>query len=140
MADELPRAAINAQELRLAHTLIQASDTDQIDLGKYKDVYTEKLTKLIEAKVAGAELVSPPPSQEVAVGNLMDALKESLARLQQAAPPVADRAGASSGKEPDAGRPRRRRAGRNAGAVAERSSKRPPLASNRVSDSQSVHA
>ena len=40
-------------------TPIKASATDKLDLNTYKDVHTEKLTKLIEAKVVGQELVSP---------------------------------------------------------------------------------
>src|SRR5437879_1690245 len=75
---------IDPQELQLARTLIQASATEEADLGKYQDLYTEKLAKLIEAKVAGKELVSPPPSKDAQVINLMDALKQSLAQVQKA--------------------------------------------------------
>lgn len=39
-------------------------------------------------KVAGQELVSPPPSESVLVINLMDALKQSVAKAQKAAPSV----------------------------------------------------
>lgn len=79
--DEIPKGDIDAQELQLARTLIKASASDKPDLTKYRDVYTEKLTKLIEAKVAGKELVTPPPAEHAQVINLMDALKQSVARL-----------------------------------------------------------
>lgn len=82
LSDELPKGPVNAQELQLAHTLIEASASDHADLGKYTDVYIDKLARLIEAKVAGKELVGPPPSEEVSVLSLMDALKQSVARLQ----------------------------------------------------------
>jgi DNA end-binding protein Ku len=70
--------------LQLAKMLIKASATDKLDLGKYKDVYMEKLSKLIEAKVAGQELVTPPPSEPAHVINLMDALRQSVERMKQA--------------------------------------------------------
>src|SRR4051794_6623088 len=106
LTDELPKGPVNAQELQLAHTLIEASASDEPDLGKYKDVYIDKLTRLIEAKVAGKELVGPPPSEEVSVLNLMDALKESLARLPKSAAMASESLHAT--KEPGPSRPARR--------------------------------
>jgi DNA end-binding protein Ku len=81
--DEISKGPIDNQELQLVNTLIKGSSTDKPDLNKYKDVYTEKLTKLIEAKVAGQELVSPPPAEHAHVINLMDALKQSVAQIQK---------------------------------------------------------
>jgi non-homologous end joining protein Ku len=46
-------------------------------------VYTEKLTKLIEAKVAGEEIVAPPMHEHAQVINLMDALRQSVATLKK---------------------------------------------------------
>jgi DNA end-binding protein Ku len=83
--EEIPKGPVDPQELGLAKTLIKASATSRLDLSKYKDVYTEKLTQLIEAKVAGKELVSPPAGEEVQVINLMDALKQSVARAHESA-------------------------------------------------------
>ena len=84
--DEVPKGPIAPEELQLAKTLIQASSTDDFDLTKYKDLYTEKLTKLIEAKVAGQELVAPPAQEQAQVINLMDALKKSVATVQKTLP------------------------------------------------------
>jgi phage-related protein len=57
----------------------------KLDLGKqpaldqYRDVYTQKLTRLIEAKVAGEEIVTPPQTEQTQIINLMDALRQSVA-------------------------------------------------------------
>jgi DNA end-binding protein Ku len=56
-------------------------------------VYTEKLTKLIEAKVAGQEIVTPPAPEEGQIINLMDALKQSVAKAQGEAPAEVAEAG-----------------------------------------------
>jgi DNA end-binding protein Ku len=82
--EEAPRGQATPEELQLVKTLIGASTDDKFDLVRYKDVYTEKLTKLIEAKVAGQEIVAPPPQQQAGVINLMEALKESVARMEAA--------------------------------------------------------
>src|SRR5262249_27405748 len=65
--EEIPKGPVDPQELQLAKTLIKASSTDKLDLSKYKDVYTEKLSQLIEAKVSGKELVTPPPAEPAQV-------------------------------------------------------------------------
>ena len=41
-------------------------------------MYTEKLTQLIEAKVAGKEIVAPTAHDEGQIINLMDALRKSI--------------------------------------------------------------
>jgi DNA end-binding protein Ku len=85
-AEEAPRSEIAADELNLAKTLIRASRPKKFDLAKYQDVYTQKLTKLIEAKVAGQEIVAAPAPEHATVINLMEALKQSVAKVQQAEP------------------------------------------------------
>jgi len=57
---------------------VDASTAKNFDFGKYRDVYTDKLTKLIEAKVAGAEIVAPPVQEQAQIINLMDALRQSV--------------------------------------------------------------
>jgi non-homologous end joining protein Ku len=44
--------------------------------------HTEKLEQLIEAKVAGQEIVAAPALEGPQVINLMEALKQSVARVQ----------------------------------------------------------
>jgi DNA end-binding protein Ku len=80
--DEIPDVTVLPDELRLARTLIQETAADEIDWSQYRDAYTEKLTQVIEAKIAGQEVIAPQPEEEVHVINLMDALRESVARAQ----------------------------------------------------------
>jgi DNA end-binding protein Ku len=87
--EELIKPAIEADELKLAKTLIDASTSKKLDYAKYKDLYTEKLTQLIEAKVAGKEVVAAPVHEQAHIINLMDALRQSVAQVQKSAPAAA---------------------------------------------------
>ena len=49
-----------------------------LNLADYKDEYREGLQKIIEAKVAGEEIVTPEAEAPPKVVNLMEALKKSL--------------------------------------------------------------
>jgi DNA end-binding protein Ku len=70
---------VNQKELKLARTLIE-SLVDDFHPEKYKDTYRENLKKLIEAKLKGREVKVPPPPKEARVVDIMEALRESLAR------------------------------------------------------------
>jgi DNA end-binding protein Ku len=83
---ELAEVEISDQELKLAKTLIEATTADELNLDEYKDLYNERLTKLIETKVAGKEIVQAPPDEGPAVINLMDALKASVEQTKGKAP------------------------------------------------------
>jgi DNA end-binding protein Ku len=83
LADEAPRLDVSPEELHMARTLVSASTAD-FNLEKYADLYTRKLEQLIEAKVAGQELVTPPATPGPQVINLMEALRQSVARVQGA--------------------------------------------------------
>lgn len=98
--EEAPKGTVDPQELQLVKTLITASATEKPDLGKYKDVYTEKLSQLIEAKVAGQELVAPPVQEQAHVINLMDALRQSVEKAKGAAPEAAGKAAAAAEEHP----------------------------------------
>ncbi|HVW02137.1 MAG TPA: Ku protein [Planctomycetaceae bacterium] len=80
--DELVETSMVPQELDLTKQLMSAFLKEDFDLAAYKDVYTEKLTELIEAKVQGRELVAPAHGEEPHVINLMEALKASVAQAQ----------------------------------------------------------
>lgn len=86
--EEVEKSTPPPDELELAKTLIKSNSPKKFDFSKYKDVYTEKLTALIEAKVEGKELVAPQAAEQVEVINLMDALRKSVAQTQgeEAAP------------------------------------------------------
>jgi DNA end-binding protein Ku len=101
--EEVPKTEVTNDELKLARTLIGVTTPKKFDFSSYKDTYTTKLTQLIEAKVAGKEIVAAPPkSEEPHVINLMEALQASVAKAtgQGAAPGRPPRKmAASEGKE-----------------------------------------
>jgi DNA end-binding protein Ku len=90
---EVPPQELAPPEMELVKTLIKGQSAKKFEFDKYKDVYTDKLAKLIEAKVAGQEIVTPPAHEEAQVINLMEALKQSVARVQQEAPAEIEVAG-----------------------------------------------
>ena len=49
-----------------------------LDLANYKDEYREGLQRIIDAKIAGREIVAPAAEEAPKVVNLMEALKKSL--------------------------------------------------------------
>jgi DNA end-binding protein Ku len=83
LKDELETPKLEREELSLTQTLLKAFIKDKFSLAAYKDEYVEKLTELIEAKVEGREIVSPPAAEEPQVINLMDALKKSVAEAKR---------------------------------------------------------
>jgi DNA end-binding protein Ku len=101
--DQAPSAHPSGEELDLTRTLVKATTAKKFDFATYRDVYTEKLTRLVESKVAGQEIVAPPPVQEQPhIINLMDALGASVASAQKEAPAEAKPAkkmAQSKGKE-----------------------------------------
>jgi DNA end-binding protein Ku len=82
----LPESEVSAQELKLAKTLIAATRVDEPELEEYRDLYNDRLTELVEAKVAGHEIARPPKQAAPPVINLMDALKASLQKRAKGAP------------------------------------------------------
>jgi DNA end-binding protein Ku len=83
--DEAPPVEATPEEVDLAKTLIRATTRKKFDMSVYKDEYTAKLTALIQAKIEGKEIVAPPAEAETPIINLMDALRESVAKTQAAA-------------------------------------------------------
>ncbi|MBL8823179.1 MAG: Ku protein [Planctomycetia bacterium] len=78
--DEVPKLDTSKEETNLMRTVIGSTTDKKFDFTKYKDVYAEKLIQLVEAKVAGKEIVSTPQPEETQVINLMDALRQSVAK------------------------------------------------------------
>jgi DNA end-binding protein Ku len=70
-------ATVKPQEMKLARQVIESFE-GPLDLSTYTDEYQEGLQKIIEAKIAGQEVVAPMVSESPRVVNLMDALKKSL--------------------------------------------------------------
>lgn len=81
--DEVPAPEVTKEELALTQTLIGASTISEFDLSSYRDDYVENLSKLIQLKIEGQEIVQSPDQEEPKIINLMDALKKSVAEAQK---------------------------------------------------------
>jgi DNA end-binding protein Ku len=68
------------EEMKLAKLVIDTFEAP-LNLSYYRDEYREGLQRIIDAKIAGAEVVAPSVEPLPKVVNLMDALKESLAQV-----------------------------------------------------------
>jgi DNA end-binding protein Ku len=73
-------AKIKPDEVKLARQVIGNFETGG-DLTQYKDEYQDELRKMIDAKIAGEEIVAPTEEAPPKVVNLMDALRQSLERV-----------------------------------------------------------
>jgi DNA end-binding protein Ku len=71
---------IKPDEVKLARQVIGNFETEG-DLTQYKDDYQAELRKIIDAKIAGEEIVAPVDEAPPKVVNLMDALRQSLERV-----------------------------------------------------------
>ena len=69
-------AAVRPEEIRLARQVIETFDAP-LNLADYKDEYREGLQRIIDAKIAGEEIVATSPEAPPKVVNLMEALKKS---------------------------------------------------------------
>jgi DNA end-binding protein Ku len=94
------RGTVNAAEMKLARQVIESFEGD-LDLATYTDEYQQGLRALIEAKVAGEEVVAQEDAAPPKVVDLMDALRRSLEQVsggKKKAAKVADGRGASARK------------------------------------------
>jgi DNA end-binding protein Ku len=71
---------VKPEEIKLAKQVIENFE-GQLDLGEYKDAYQEELQRIIDAKIAGKEVVATEEQTPPKVVNLMDALRQSLDRV-----------------------------------------------------------
>src|SRR5258708_17564746 len=80
--EELEGVALKAkqEEIKLAKQVITNFE-GQLDLADYKDEYQEELQRIIDAKIAGEEVVATEEQAPPKVVNLMDALRQSLDRV-----------------------------------------------------------
>lgn len=76
-------AKIKPDEVKLARQVISNFETGG-DLTQYKDDYQDELRKMIDAKIAGEEIVAPKEEEPPKVVNLMEALRQSLDRVSTA--------------------------------------------------------
>jgi DNA end-binding protein Ku len=68
---------VKPQEVQLAKQVIGTFEK-KLDLSDYRDEYREGLQKIIDAKIAGEEVVAPSEEMPPKVVNLMEALRKSL--------------------------------------------------------------
>jgi len=71
------RGKVNPAEMKLARQVIESIEGD-LNLSDYKDEYQEGLRAIIDAKVAGEEIVAPEEVAPPKVVDLMEALRKSL--------------------------------------------------------------
>ena len=76
---------VKDKELLMAQSLISALEAP-FEPAKYKDNYRETLKTMIDAKIAGEDVVAAPQSEEMApVVDIMEALRSSLEALKKPA-------------------------------------------------------
>lgn len=68
---------VRPEEMKLARQVIATFDAE-LNLKDYKDEYTEGLRKIIDAKIAGEEIIAPEMQEPPKVVDLMEALRRSL--------------------------------------------------------------
>jgi DNA end-binding protein Ku len=71
------RGKVNPAEMKLARQVIESIEGD-LNLSDYKDEYQEGLRKIIDAKIAGEEIVAQEEVAPPKVVDLMEALRKSL--------------------------------------------------------------
>ena len=80
--DAVAGAEVKAPELDLAKQII-ASLAAPFDPEELRSEYRESLRELLEAKLAGAEIVAPEPVEPAPVVDLMEALRASVAAAEE---------------------------------------------------------
>jgi DNA end-binding protein Ku len=68
---------VKPEEVKLARQIIESFEAP-LDLATYKDEYQEGLKAIIDARIAGDEIVTPAVEAPAKVVNLMEALRKSL--------------------------------------------------------------
>jgi DNA end-binding protein Ku len=102
------RGSVNPAEAKLAAQVI-ASYEAPLDLTTYTDEYQQGLRAIIDAKVAGEEVVAPKAEEAPKVIDLMEALRRSLDQVsagKKAPAKVAESAAASEKKNVKAAGPK----------------------------------
>jgi DNA end-binding protein Ku len=101
---------VKPDEMKLAKQVIQTFQ-GELNLKDYKDEYKEGLRQIINAKIAGEEIVAPEVEEPAKVVDLMEALRRSLdsvskekkrpakAELEKQAAAKATKAAAANGKK-----------------------------------------
>ena len=75
-------AKVKPEEIKLAKQVISTFEAP-LNLKDYKDEYREGLQEIIDAKIAGREIVAQHVEEPPKVVNLMEALRKSLDRVSE---------------------------------------------------------
>src|SRR5256885_7491417 len=75
-------AKVKPEEIKLAKQVISTFEAP-LNLKDYKDEYREGLQEIIDAKIAGREIVATHVEEPPKVVNLMEALRKSLDRVSE---------------------------------------------------------
>ena len=83
LSPQVPDVAVPKKEIELGRMLFDQLSDDGFKLSNWTNHYNEDLRKVVDAKVKGQDVVTPPEDGEQAeVGDLMAALKKSLAQAK----------------------------------------------------------
>jgi non-homologous end joining protein Ku len=77
-ASELQESKITAPEIKLAGDLVESFTSPKIDFSEYRDLFTERVKEVVEAKLKGHRIESRRIERTGPVVNLMDALRQSI--------------------------------------------------------------
>ena len=105
---EIGEVKVEPEMLDLASMLIEQK-AGPFDPSAFTDRYQEALLEVVRAKVKGEEPVVGRPAEPGKVVNLMDALKQSLARAEEKKPAAPSRRGKATAAEQPAEKPERGR-------------------------------
>jgi DNA end-binding protein Ku len=116
---------VRSQELTMAESYISALSAD-FDPGEFSDHYREALEEVIEAKVAGREIVTPEeqPESSGQVVDLMEALRRSVAEAKSRRGETGGAAAAEPAASKAAKAPAKKAAAKTGGASAKSAGKK----------------
>jgi DNA end-binding protein Ku len=116
---------VRSQELTMAESYISALSAD-FDPGEFSDHYREALEEVIEAKVAGREIVTPEeqPESSGQVVDLMEALRRSVAEAKSRRGETGGATAAGPAASKTAKAPAKKAATKTAGASAKSAGKK----------------
>ncbi len=101
-------AKVKPEEVKLAKQVIENFE-GTLDWEEYRDEYQEELQRIIDAKVAGEEVVATDEAAPPMVVNLIDALRQSLDRVSTATKTSA-KADMTVAEKPERAAPKKRAA------------------------------
>jgi DNA end-binding protein Ku len=101
--DKGASAKIKDGEMALAQQLIDGLSNAEFEPERYADEYRQRVLELVDSKVEGKEIIAAgPPVQRAQVIDLMEALKESLAKHAPAGAPGEKKPPAKVGRRAEA--------------------------------------